>query len=387
MDDIRVGIVGMGSRGLSWLRTFEDVRGARVVAICDRIGPLLERATRKSGDPGIDTYTDFDRMIDDASLDAVGVVVEPHNQPDLICRSLEGGKHVVCEVPLAYTIEDCWRIVLAVEKSGLKFEMAEQLRYSAYINAWRNMVSEGTLGRVLYVEGHYLHGMTDDRYWMDGKTGQRLTWEEAKTNPRATRTRFWHMTHPILYLPHELSPMLKVIDDRVERVSCMGTRRRSYVHGDVPISDMEVAIMHTRGDSLMKMTAGFTVPTPSPLHWHHVMGTRGQVETNRSGRDSMKLWLANGYMESKADLDWDYNAYQPSPPEARASGHGGLDHYPLADFIRSIREDSEPELGVYGAAETAAPAILSAKSAEKKGAPQDVPDFRPCKGRKKGHKP
>jgi len=387
MDQIRVGIVGMGSRGRSWIRTFKGVKDARVVAICERIEPLLEGARAASADPDIEIYTDFDEMLEKAPLDAVGIVVEPHNQPDLICKALEAGKHVSCEVPLAYTLEDCWRIVLAVEKSGLKFEMAEQLRYSAYVNAWRDMVRNGTLGKIVYVEGQYLHGMTEDRYWMNGETGQGLKWQEAESEPSATKTRMWYMPHPILYLPHELSPMLKMLDDRVEKVTCMGTRRRSYVYPKFPVPDIETSLMRTKGDTLMRMTAGFTVPTPTPLHWHHIMGTAGQVETNRSTRDRMKLWLANGYTDTKADIDWCYSAYQPSPPEARASGHGGLDHYPLAEFIRPIREDSEPDLDVYGAAETAAPAILAARSAERGGVPLKVPDFRPTNGRRRGQKP
>jgi hypothetical protein len=229
--------------------------------------------------------------------------------------------------------------------------------------------------------------MEEKRYWMDRDTGEHLTWEEARSNPRAIKTRFWYMPHPILYLPHELSPMLKALDDRVQEVTCLGTRRKSYVHGEVPISDIEAALMRTCNDTLLRLTTGFIAPTPSPLHWHHLMGTKGQVETNRSTRDSMKFWLADHYMDTKADIDWDFTPYQPSPPEARASGHGGLDHYPMADFIRAIREDSETELDVYGAADTAAPAILAAESAENGGALLKVPDFRPGEGRKKGEMP
>jgi hypothetical protein len=59
----------------------------------------------------------------------------------------------------------------------------------------------------------------------------------------------------------------------------------------------------------------------------------------------------------------------------------------MADFIRAIREDSETELDVYGAADTAAPAILAAESVERGGIPIKVPSFRPGGRRKKGEKP
>ncbi len=49
----------------------------------------------------------------------------------LFCEVFNSGKHVLCEVPLALTMEGCWKVVTTVEKTGLKFQMAEQVRYSA----------------------------------------------------------------------------------------------------------------------------------------------------------------------------------------------------------------------------------------------------------------
>ena len=387
MQDLRIGIVGMGPRGRGWVNTFKRIKGAKVVALCEKIGPLLEQGLEIAADSDVRGYRDFEKMLREAGLDAVAIVVEPHNQPDLICEALQRGKHVICEVPLAYTIEDCWRIVLAVEKSGLKFEMAEQLRYSAYVEAWKKMVEEGTLGKVIFAEGQYFHGRTRERYWFDSETGRPLTIEEAKGNPNAKKGRMWYMPHPILYLPHELSPILKVLDDRVKKVVCMGTRKRSYYYEDFPISDLEVALMHTEKDTVMRMACAFTIPTPRPHHWHHIMGTKGEVETNRSLKDRPKMWLADGFLEDKIEVDWGYNPYQPAPSEAIGTGHGSLDYYPLADFVGSIRKDTTPEMDVYKAADTAAPAILAGMSADRGSEPLEVPNFRPNEKRRPGEEP
>jgi len=347
MQEVKIGIVGMGARGRGWVNTFKRVKGAKVVALCEKIKPLLEEGLKIAQDSKVKGYQDFEKMLKEEALDAVGIVVEPHNNADLICEALESGKHVICEVPLTYTIKDCWRIVLAVEKSGLKFSMAEQVRYSPHISAWKKMVEEGILGKIIFVEGQYLHGMIPNRFWLDKETGKQLTWEEAKNNPNAKKSRFWYMPHPILYLPHELSPILKVLNDRVKKVVCMGTRKRSYYYEDFPVSDIEVALMHTEKDTVLRMAAGFNVPTPVPGHWQHIMGTNGEVETNRSMNDKMKIWLANSFMNTKMDIDWEYTPYQPAPPEAKGTGHGDLDYYPLADFIKSIKKDTSPEMDVY----------------------------------------
>ena len=366
----------------------KDLRiGTKVVALCEKIGPLLEEGLKITEDPQVKGYQDFEKMIKETGLDAVAIVVEPENNADLVCKALELGKHVICEVPLTYTIKDCWRIVLAVEKSGLKFEMAEQIRYSAYISAWKKMVEEGILGKIIFAEGQYLSGLASTRFWLDAKTGKRLTWEEAKNNPNAKKSRIWHMSHPILYLPHELSPILKVLDDRVKKVVCMGTRKKSYYYEDFPVSDIEVALMHTEKDTVLRMAAGFNVPTPTPHHWQHIIGTHGEVETNRSMNDKMKIWLADSFMNTKMDIDWEYTPYQPAPPEAKGTGHGDLDYYPLADFVKSIKEDTSPEMDVYKACDTAAPAILAGVSMDKGSKPLEVPDFRPNEERRAGEEP
>jgi len=387
MQDIRIGIVGMGHRGRAWINTFKRVKGAKVIALCEKIGPLLEEGLKIADDSKVKGYQDFEKMIKEAGIDAVAIVVEPENNADLVCEALESGKHVICEVPLTYTIKDCWRIVLAVEKSGLKFSMAEQVRYSPYISAWKKMVEEKVLGKILFAEGQYIHGRTAERYWLDTKTGKQLTWEEAKNNPHAKKSRSWYMPHPILYLPHELSPILKVLDDRVKKVVCMGTRKKSYYRENFPISDIEVALMHTEKDTLLRMVAAFNAPTPMPYHWQHIMGTKGEVETNRSLNDKMKIWLADSFMNTKMDIDWEYTPYQPAPPEAKGTGHGDLDYYPLADFVKSIKEDTSPEMDVYKAADTAAPAILAGVSMDKGSKPLQVPDFRPNEERRVGEEP
>ena len=389
MDNIRIGFAGMGPRGRHWLSNIQRLGSIEIIAVCEKTGPLLEAALA-SVQGEVKGYRDFSTMLKDGGVDAVVIVVEPENNPDLVCEALESGKHVLCEVPLAYTVRDCWRVVLAAEKAGtrgIKFAMAEQVRYSPYILEWKKMVDNGSLGRVLFAEGQYLHGRTDNRYWHDGETGEKITWEQARSRPNARKSRAWSMPHPILYLPHELSPILKVLSDRVTRVTCMATRQGSYINEDFPVSDLEVALMHTEKDAVMRMLTAFAAPTPSPTHWHHIMGTKGCVETNRSTKDSMKMWLAESHLKSKVDVEWENTSYQPAPPGAKGSGHGNLDYYPADDFITSIIEDRSPELDVYGAAETAAPAIIAGVSAENGSIPLSVPDFRPSESRAPGEEP
>ena len=138
MTDVRLGIVGMGPRGEATIENLKNVEGCKVVALCEKIGPLLEKGLQKAGDPDVKGYLDFAEMIKE--VEAVAVVVEPEHNANLICEALYAGKHVICEVPLALTMEGCWNIVLAVETTGLKFAMAEQMRYEPRVEAWKKLV-------------------------------------------------------------------------------------------------------------------------------------------------------------------------------------------------------------------------------------------------------
>ena len=196
---------------------------------------------------------------------------------------------MVCEVPLTFSVEECWRLVLAAERAGRILAMAEQLSYSPFTLAWRRLVEDGSLGKVLYAEAEYIHGIPANRYWMDGETGRSLTWEEAQTHPRAQKTRFWTMTHPIWYVPHSLGPLLRILDSPVTMVTCVGTRPRSYSREQLPVPDLEAALMRTAGDTVLRLTAGFVAPNPWPHHWFHVRGTLGEVDPGARALGSLHL--------------------------------------------------------------------------------------------------
>jgi len=391
MKEVRIGLVGLSARGLCWIDSLKRVKDCKITALCERYEPLLEKAAEFAGDPDIKPYTSYEKMLAEAPIDAVGVCVAPDDQPDLICQALEAGKHVACEVPLCYSLEGCWKVVVAAEKNpGLKFMMAEQIRYLGVMQAWRKMVQDGTLGKILFCEGQYFHGMGRDRFYVDGRTGKRITLEEAKDNPHAVKSRYWRKTHAIYYLPHELSPLLNILDDRVKTVVAMSTRPESYYYEGIPFSDIEVALMRTEKDVILRLAAGFHVPSlkvePAGYHWYHIMGTRGRVETNRSKSDGMKMWLPEQHMDDMAIVHWDYLPYQ-LPPGAMGSGHHNADYFPMANFVRCVLDDTASPMDAYRAAEVTAPALMAGMSIDKGSVPLEVPDFRPGAGRKTGHLP
>lgn len=390
MKQVRVGLIGCGPRGVKVLRDAAMLPEVTITAVCDRYAALTQTACAAINGQNVRCFTDHQQMLREAKVDAVLVVVEPEVAAALCVDVLEAGRHVYSEVPLGFSLEDCWRLVVAVERTGLLYQLGEQARFWPFMRRWRQLVAEGSLGEIVHAEGQYLHGMQDDRYWMDGDTGARLTLEQAANHPHKVRSRIWNLTHPILYLPHELSPLLYVLDDEVVEVLGMSTGSPSRVHPWFPHPDLEVALMKTRRGAVLRLSAGFTVLQPRRqrigCHWYNVMGTKGSVESPRADGDAMKLWLPEGRERAQPQvMEWDYD--DTVPQAVRDSGHGGADYWPIRGFIDAILHDQPVELDVYRAAQTAAPAILAAQSIEQRSQLLPVPDFRPNGNRAKGQLP
>jgi predicted dehydrogenase len=386
MDPIRIGVVGLGHRGVGWLRILQAVPGYRIVALCDPIAPLHERALAALSDRrDVARYTRYDDLLADPNVEAVGLCVRSPDQGALAARALEAGKHVSAEVPAAHSLEDCWRIVLAAERSGRVYHLAEQTRYWGFVEAWRRLVAEGRLGHVTLGEGQYFHYYPAQTF-QDPRTGRFFSPSESAAHPEARPTWLAEMP-PIHYLPHELSPLLSILDDRVVQVVAMSTRGPSYAHPELPQPDLQMALMKTEKDAILRLGASFNQPHPARnYHWYQVLGTRGRVEWKRTERDSPKLWLADAQMHDPAAVDWRYERTD-APPEARGSGHGDADYYTHAAFRDAVRGGRPLDLDVYKAMDTAAPAILAAESIARGSQPLAVPDFRPGPSRRPGQSP
>jgi predicted dehydrogenase len=388
MENIKIGLVGLGHRGLGWLRNLQRIQGYQITALCDPITALHQRALDAVESPdSVQTYARYEDLLANAEVDAVALCVRCREQGALAAMALEAGKHVNSEVPAAHTLEDCWRIVAAVENSGCIYQLAEQVRHWGVFDAWRGLVAAGRLGRVTFCEGQYIGYYGTRQFFQDPDGGQFYAVEDLDDHPEAQPT-WLHQMPPIHYLPHELSPMLKVIDDRVVQVVGMSTATPSYSHPQIGQPDIQVALMKTAKDALLRLATGFTQPVSHERghHWYQIMGTNGSVEWKRSGRGKPLMWLADEQMHDMAEVDWDSrrtNAHQL----AHGSGHGDADYYVHASFRDAVLGVEALEFDVYQAMDTAAPAILAADSIDADSQPRAVPDFRPGPHRAAGQIP
>lgn len=387
MNEIRIGVAGLGGRGRWWTQLLQRVPGYRIVAIHDHIEPLHEKAL--AGIPyhaDVKRFTDYTEFLAFQGMDAVALCVRSPGQGAMAAQALEAGKHVNAEVPAAHSIEDCWRLVLAGERSGKVYQLAEQVRFAGFVEAWKRLVAEGQLGKITYAEGQYLGYYGTRQFFQNPKTGTFHPVDELPSNPDA-RPTWLHTMPPIHYVVHDLSPIMKVLDDRPVQVVGMGTRSPSYNHPEIGQPDIQVALVKTQRDTVIRLATGFASPGPhDDHHWWRFIGTRGRVEWRRRQSEKPVMWLADQQMHELGDIDWRFERTD-APDAARGSGHSDMDYYVHASFRDAVTAGKPVELGVHAAAEIAATGILAADSIDHGSEPRRLPDFRPSTNRKAGQAP
>src|SRR5262245_10514445 len=158
-ETVRVGIVGVGGRGTSLLRELLDVEGVRVTAVCDLVPAKTERARAlctKKKQAAPEAYTsgdhDFENLVKRDDVDFVLVATPWEWHVPMALAALAAGKHVAVEVPAATTIEDCWALVNASERTRRHCIMIENCCYGERELLVLNMVRAGLLGDLKHGE-------------------------------------------------------------------------------------------------------------------------------------------------------------------------------------------------------------------------------------------
>ena len=119
---------------------------------------------------GLAYRPNVDDVLYDPRIDAVIVTMETNRHADFIERAAAAGKHILCQKPLATTLADCDRIIAAVERHGVKFSMAFQMRHDPVNRLMKQLVNEGAVGKVVVVRRRHSIGVLLDPNFVHGPT-------------------------------------------------------------------------------------------------------------------------------------------------------------------------------------------------------------------------
>ena len=367
---VRIGIIGVGGRGMGLLENFLGVAGVRAVAICDLSADRAREAqalAEKAGRGTPTLYTDgesaFEGLCRRDDLDLVLVATPWGLHAPMAAYAMEQGRHVAVEVPMATSIEDCWKLVRASERSRRHCILLENCCYGYNELLLLNLVRDGRLGNLTHGAGGYLHdlraklGDPTQRPWMRN--------EYARRNGN-------------LYPTHGLGPVAAYMGihrgDRFESLvsfSSRGTSPSAFRCGDQNTSLIKTA----KG---LLITLEHNVATPQPYdRLNMIAGTHGVFRDfpprlYLDGETPADSWESLDRFKTK----YEHRLWRLMADRTRhAEGHDGMDYIMCYRLIECMREGLAPDTNVYDGAAWSATGPLSEMSVANGGAPAAFPDF------------
>jgi phthalate 4,5-cis-dihydrodiol dehydrogenase len=219
--NLGVAIFGAGRAGHGHARAIAETRGAQLVAVFDAD---RERADAFAEQHGCLAFTSRDAALERTDVDLVMVALPNFLHEQATVAAASAGKHIFLEKPMADTLEECDRMLAAVERGGVHLLVAHSQRYFASTIRARELVQDGSLGQPVFA--------TDTWYKPFGVQG-RLPW----FLDRATGGGMWLMNGA-----HMIDRTCWVLDTEVESV-------RAWIGSpfhQLPVDDANMAFLKLR---------------------------------------------------------------------------------------------------------------------------------------------
>jgi predicted dehydrogenase len=153
-DRIRLGVIGVGSRGQWMMQLFLRQPGVEVVGLCDVYDLRFKEGREKTGQQ-TPAFRDYREMLDKVEMDAVLVASPLRYHGEHMVASLERDLHVFGEKTMCYSFEDCQRLMKAAAASKGLFQIGHQYRYAPWFREAIQRVREGEIGEVTHVFGYW----------------------------------------------------------------------------------------------------------------------------------------------------------------------------------------------------------------------------------------
>jgi len=139
-------------------RCWKAAEQATVTAICEANPAVLAALNEPTGNidgaaeeidlSGVQIFNDYDRMLAEADVDAVSIALPTFLHPDFTVKALERGWHVLCEKPMALTLEECDRMAAAAADTGKTLVVGHCIRFWPEYVKLREIIAGGEYGAV-----------------------------------------------------------------------------------------------------------------------------------------------------------------------------------------------------------------------------------------------
>jgi len=173
MKLIKTAIIGTGFMGRVHLEAVRRLEYVEAAAIAGRNADAARRLGAGFSTPKI--AADYREILRDPAIDVVHICTPNAQHFSMAKEALQAGKHVICEKPLATSVEEGEELVSIAERQGLRNCVCHNLRYYPMVQQMRRMREDGDLGEILVVQGTYFQDWllydTDWNWRVDAQAG------------------------------------------------------------------------------------------------------------------------------------------------------------------------------------------------------------------------
>jgi predicted dehydrogenase len=363
---VNAAIIGLGF-GAEFIPIYQSHPQADVYAICRR----NEAELNKVGDAaGIEArYTKYEDVLADPTVDFVHINSPIPDHAWMSMEALKAGKHVMCTVPMATTVDECRQVCRLVEDTGLKYMMAETVVYSREFLFIKEMYEKGELGKIQFMKASHPQDMEG--------------WPE-----------YWERMIPMHYATHVVSPVLGLMNNVAEYVSCFGSgtiaedlSKKSgssfavqSCHIKIKDSDVAAQIWRFLFDTARQYRESFDVyGTKKSFEWTLVEGQEHVLHTAKKPEpeipspvtvpDYAHLLPAEIQKFTQSIEDADHLSF------IQGGGHGGSHPHLVNEFVKALLEDRDPWPNAVTSANWTCVGICAHESSMKGGEIMRLPDF------------
>ena len=366
-NKVRIGIIG-GGFGASFY--FHEHPNCIVEAVSDlrkdrRVHLMEVYGCKKS-------YDSLELLLQDSNIDAVFIATPAPDHVRHVVASLDAGKHVLCAVPAALTVEDCYTLRDAVRRTGLAYMMAETSVYRQNTISVRKFYNEGIFGEIFSAAAEYNHPGLEALWFEDGKP----TWR--------------HGLPPLLYPTHCTSFLISVTGERLTSVSALGWGDQSPFLKNNPYQNPfwnETAFFQTNKNHPFRVEVNWKgalinaeraewrgenmsfISSPTESSEHTIVRSVDTV-----GKDDAGFQIKSNVTEKYLQPKWWKTDLLPKSLR-HDSGHDGSHVFITHEFIDAIINKRKPTVNVYEALAYTAPGIIAHQSALKNGEYMKIPNF------------
>ncbi len=380
VSDLRIGVVGLGTRGFLADMVHRPDRGSRIVACADPRPGTWAEATARFG-AGVATCAGH-RDLDLSTLDAALVLSPDDTHEQIAVDLLSAGVTTFVEKPLAITTEGADRVLAAARAAGARLYVGHNLRHAPFVTAMREVIESGAIGRVTAIWCRHFVGHGGDFYFKDWHADRR----------RSGGLLLQKGSHDIDII-HWLSGgrseavsafgALTVYGDNPHRSDRAGELMPDWYDEAVwppdaqrdlyPVIDVEdLSVVNMRLSNGVLATYQQCHYTPDYWRNYTVIGTRGRLENlgDLEGA-TVKVWNArrSGY-RADADIEIDVPAAVPTED---ADHHGGADAGIIDEFLRFARDGGSTRTSPVAARDAVAAGYAATESLRQGGALVPVP--------------